>query len=95
MTEGPHSIGRVAGKAARTWGWKPSSSRVWVMAGMSAGSAASSRSMMFLPARPGTAELPTCSAGVGGHLVAMSAMSRLATSGACGSAWWTSTGTRR
>ena len=61
--------------------------RAWVTAGTSAGSAGSSRSMMPLPASPATAELPTCSAGVPGHLVAMSAMSRLATSGACGSAW--------
>jgi hypothetical protein len=65
------------------------------MAGIWAGSAARSRSMMFLPARPGTAELPTCSAGVAGHLVAMSAIMRLATPGASGSAWWTWTGTRR
>jgi hypothetical protein len=63
--------------------------------GMSAGSAGSSRSMMPLPANPATEELPTCSAGVAGHLVAMRAMSRLATSGAAGSAWWTSTGARR
>ena len=50
---------------------------------------------MPLPARPGTAELPMCSAGVAGQRVAMSAVRRLATSGAAGSAWWTSTGTRR
>ena len=64
------------------------------MAGMWAGSAARSRSMVFLPARPGTAELPTCSAGAPDHLAAMSAISRLAASGAYGSASWTSTGTR-
>ena len=51
--------------------------------------------MMFLPARPGTAVLPTCSAGVAGQRVAMSAIRRLATSGASGSAWWIWTGTRR
>jgi hypothetical protein len=51
--------------------------------------------MIPLPARPGTAELPTCSAGVAGQRVAMSAIRRLATSGASGSAWWTWTGTRR
>jgi hypothetical protein len=51
--------------------------------------------MMFLPARPGTAELPTCSAGVAGQRVAMSAIRRLATSGASGSALWISTGTRQ
>jgi hypothetical protein len=51
--------------------------------------------MMFLPARPGTAELSTCSAGVSGHLVAMRAIRRLATSGVAGSARWTSTGTCR
>ena len=50
--------------------------------------------MVFLPARPGTAELPTCSAGAPGHLAAMIAIRQLAASGACGSAWWTSTGTR-
>ena len=87
VTEGPHSIGRLAGKTAGIWGWKPSSSKAWVMAGRSAGWAGSSRSMMPLPGSSGTAELPTCSAGVPGHLVAMSSMSRRATSGACGSAW--------
>ena len=51
--------------------------------------------MMFLPARPGTAELPTCSAGVAGQRVEMSAIRHLATSGASGSAWWTWTGTGR
>jgi hypothetical protein len=51
-----------------------------VMAGMWAGSAARNRSMMFLPASPGTAELPTCSAGLPGQLVVMSAIRRLATS---------------
>ena len=65
------------------------------MAGMWAGSAARSRSMVFLPARPGTAVLPTCSAGVAGQWVAMRAIRRLATSGASGSAWWTWAGTRR
>jgi hypothetical protein len=65
------------------------------MAGIWAGSAARSRSMIPLPARPGTAELPTCSAGVAGQRVAISAIRRLATSGASGSAWWTWTGTRR
>jgi len=50
--------------------------------------------MMFLPARPATAELPTCSAGVAGQRVAMRAIKRLATSGAAGSAWWIWTGTR-
>jgi hypothetical protein len=83
----PHSMGRVAGNAAGRWGWKPSSSRALVMAGMWAGSAARSRSMMFLPERPGTAELPTCSAGVAGQRVPISAIRRLATSAACGSAW--------
>ena len=65
------------------------------MAGIWAGSAARSRSMMFLAARSGTAVLPTCSAGVAGQWVAMSVIRRLATSGASGSAWWTWTGTRR
>jgi hypothetical protein len=51
--------------------------------------------MVPLPASPGTAVLPTCSAGAPGHLVAISAMSCLATSEAYGSAWWTWTGTRR
>jgi hypothetical protein len=51
--------------------------------------------MMPLPARPGTAVLPMCSAGVAGQRVAMRAAKRLATSGACESAWWTWTGTRR
>src|SRR5215212_11298323 len=87
VAEGPHSIGRPAGKTAGSWGWKPSSSRAWVTAGRSAGWAGSSRSMMPLPANPATEELPTCSAGVAGQLVAMRAMSRLATAGACGSAW--------
>ena len=44
---------------------------------------------------PGTAELPTCSAGVAGHRVEMRAIRRLATSGASGSASWIWTGTRR
>ena len=57
------------------------------MAGIWAGSAARSRSMIPLPARSGTAELPTCSAGVAGQWVPMRAIRRLATSGACGSAW--------
>jgi len=65
------------------------------MAGIWAGWAARSRSMMFLPARPATAELPMCSAGAAGQRVAMSAIRRLATLGAFGSASWSSTGTGR
>ena len=57
------------------------------MAGMWAGWAARSRSIVFLPARPGTALLPMCSAGVAGQRVAMRVIRRLATSAACGSAW--------
>jgi hypothetical protein len=43
--------------------------------------------MIPFPARPGTAVLPTCSARVAGQRVAIRAIRRLATSGACGSAW--------
>ena len=57
------------------------------MAGTSAGSAGSSRSMMPLPGSSGTAELPTCSAGVPGHLVAMELDEPPGDLGARGSAW--------
>jgi hypothetical protein len=65
-----------------------------VMAGMWAGSAAKSRSMVFLPASPATAELPTCSVWCAGHLAAMSAIRHFRPRWERGSASWTSTGTR-
>ena len=51
--------------------------------------------MIFLPARPGTAELPMCSAEVAGQRVEMRAIRHLATSGASGSARRPVTGTGR
>jgi hypothetical protein len=64
------------------------------MAGMSTGVAAMSRLMMFLPASPGIAELPTCSAGVAGQLVASSAIRRMAHLRGLRVGPWTWTGTR-
>jgi hypothetical protein len=62
---------------------------------MSAGSAASSRSMMFLPARPGTAELPTV-LGWGGWPAGGDEGDEVPGDlGAFGSGWWILTGTRR
>src|SRR6266508_4313606 len=92
----PCSIGRVGGKAVGiTCGWNPRASRSRVTAGISSGDEGSSRSMVPLPARAGTAELPTCSASAPGRPAAMSAITRPATSRARGSASRTTMGTRQ
>ena len=64
-------------------------------AGISSGGVGSSRSTVPLPARPGTAELPTCSATAPGRLAAISSVTRLATSGAAALDSRTTIGTRQ
>src|ERR671935_148322 len=87
---------RGGGKAVEiVWGWKPRASRSRVTAGIWSAGVGSSRSMVPLPARPGTAELPTCSATAPGRLAAISSITRRATSVARGSASWTTMGTRQ
>ena len=92
----PCSIGRVGGNAVATfWRWKPSSSRSSVTAGISSGGVGRSRSTVPLPARPGTAELPTCSATAPGRLAAISSATCLATAGAAALDSRTMMGTRQ